>query len=242
MVDNRGKSFPKKDPELISSLCDRRFGIGADGLILLEGSRDSGFDMVYYNADGNEGSLCGNGGRCFVTFSKHLGLIEHTMVFRASDGVHEATVTGDIVSLRMQDVSDIRQKPNATFLDTGSPHHVQLVQGLSSFEVYKEGARLRYGLYGKPGSNINFVEPARDGTFMVRTYERGVEDETLSCGTGVTAVALALHSLGKLQRNEAKIQTRGGVLKVTFKVEDGKYTDVHLIGPAKWVYKGEIEC
>ncbi len=242
MIDNRQKTFPKKDSNLVSSLCDRRFGIGADGLILLEGDQDFGFGMVYYNADGNEGSLCGNGGRCFVTFAKHLGLIDDKMIFMAADGVHEASITKDIVSLKMQDVLDIRQKPNAIFLDTGSPHHVQLVQGLSDFQVYKEGARLRYGIYGKPGSNINFVEPSENGSFAVRTYERGVEDETLSCGTGVTAVALALHSIGRLRRNEANIQTQGGELKVTFNINDGKYTDVHLIGPAKLVYKGEIEC
>ena len=177
-----------------------------------------------------------------MTFAKHLGLIEDTMVFRAADGVHEASITGDMVSLRMQNVSDIRQKPNAIFLDTGSPHHVQLIEELSNFQVYREGARLRYGLYGKSGSNINFVEPSGNGSFAVRTYERGVEDETLSCGTGVTAVALAMHSVGKLQHNEAKIQTQGGELKVTFNVENGEYTDVHLIGPAKLVYKGEIEC
>ncbi|WP_299536357.1 diaminopimelate epimerase [Ulvibacterium sp.] len=241
MIDNRQRIFPKKDSNLVSSLCDRRFGIGADGLILLEEDPDSGFGMVYYNADGNEGSLCGNGGRCFVTFAKHLGLIEDKMVFRAADGAHEASVTGDIVSLKMQDVSDIRQKPNAIFLDTGSPHHVQLIQGLSNFKVVKEGARLRYGLYGKSGSNINFVQPSENGSFTVRTYERGVEDETLSCGTGVTAVALAMHNIGKLQQQEAKIQTQGGELKVTFNVEDGKYTDVHLVGPAKLVYKGEIK-
>jgi diaminopimelate epimerase len=242
MIDNRQKTFPKKDFNLVSSLCDRRFGIGADGLILLEGDQDSGFGMVYYNADGNEGSLCGNGGRCFVTFAKHLGLIDDKMIFTAADGVHTASIDGDTVSLKMQDVSDIRKKPNAIFLDTGSPHHVQLVQELSDFQVYKEGARLRYGIYGKPGSNINFVEPSQNGSFAVRTYERGVEDETLSCGTGVTAVALALHSIGRLQRNEANIQTQGGELKVTFNINDGKYTDVYLIGPAKLVYKGEIEC
>lgn len=242
MIDNRQKTFPKKDFNLVSSLCDRRFGIGADGLILLEGDQDSGFGMVYYNADGNEGSLCGNGGRCFVTFAKHLGLIDDKMIFTAADGVHTASINGDIVNLKMQDVSDIRKKPNAIFLDTGSPHHVQLVQELSDFQVYKEGARLRYGIYGKPGSNINFVEPSQNGSFAVRTYERGVEDETLSCGTGVTAVALALHSIGRLQRNEANIQTQGGELKVTFNINDGKYTDVYLIGPAKLVYKGEIEC
>lgn len=242
MIDNRQKTFPKKDSNLVSSLCDRRFGIGADGLILLEGDQDSGFGMVYYNADGNEGSLCGNGGRCFVTFAKHLGLIDDEMRFTAADGIHTASIKGNVVSLKMQDVSDIRQKPNAIFLDTGSPHHVQWVQGLSDFQVYKEGARLRYSIYGKPGSNINFVEPADNGSFAVRTYERGVEDETLSCGTGVTAVALALHSTGRLQHNEASIQTQGGELKVTFDVNDGRYTDVYLIGPAEQVFKGEIEC
>jgi len=240
MIDNRDEKFPRENYDLVARLCHRRFGIGGDGLILLEQDRDTGFGMVYYNADGKEGSLCGNGGRCFVAFARDLGLIVDKMVFRAADGNHEAHIAGNKVSLQMQDVSDIKQRPNAIFLDTGSPHHVQLVEDLPNFEVYKEGARLRYGLYGQTGSNINFVEPLENKAFAVRTYERGVEDETLSCGTGVTAVALAMHSMKKLEGNQADISTPGGKLQVTFSENGDSYSNISLIGPAEQVYKGEI--
>ncbi|MUH36435.1 diaminopimelate epimerase [Zobellia amurskyensis] len=242
LIDNRQLQFPKNDTKLVASLCDRKFGIGADGLILLENDELSDFKMVYYNADGREGSLCGNGGRCTVAFAKFLGVIDKDTVFNAADGKHSATIEGGIVSLQMQDVSEIREKPEYVFLDTGSPHHVQMVKTVQDFEVYKEGKKLRYGLYGKTGSNINFVEVLEKDTFAIRTYERGVEDETLSCGTGVTAVAIAMHNAGKTSANKIKVQTQGGELQVELRKEDGIYSQIHLIGPAKQVFKGEIEC
>ena len=197
--------------------------------------------MVYYNSDGHTSTMCGNGGRCMVAFAKHLGIFTDSTVFDAVDGLHTATIEGDIVSLQMQDVSEIKTKPNAIFIDTGSPHHVQIVEDLANFNVAKEGAKLRYGLYGESGSNINFVEEKEDGVFAVRTYERGVEDETLSCGTGVTAVALAMHNSGRTKNNEVDIQAEGGNLKVKFTSNNG-YTNVFLTGAAKQVFKGEIEC
>ena len=242
LIDNRQGDFPKQNHELVAHLCDRHMGIGADGLILLEDDVDNDFRMVYYNADGKEGSMCGNGGRCIVAFAKKLGLISENAVFMAVDGLHEASIEGDIISLRMQDVDAIKEKPNYLFMDTGSPHHVQMVEDLEEFEVSVEGRRLRYGLYGESGSNINFVSKTGEDVFAVRTYERGVEDETLSCGTGVTAVAIAMHHLGLSTKEQIQISTRGGNLEVSFHKNSSGYTDILLKGPAKEVFKGTVEC
>ena len=241
MIDNRSGIFPKKDTDFVARLCDRRFGIGADGLILLENDESVDFKMVYYNSDGNPGSMCGNGGRCLVAFAKFLGLITLEAKFNAVDGLHFATIKGDMVELIMGNVTEIETKKNAYYLNTGSPHHVQLVKHLQDFDVFKEGSRLRYGVYGKKGSNINFVEPISEGLFAVRTYERGVEDETLSCGTGVTAVAIAMHYAKKVSSETIDIETKGGNLQVRFSADSNGYSNVSLIGPAKQVFKGEIE-
>lgn len=241
IVDNRQGIFPENDTKLVAKLCDRKFGIGADGLILLENDRLSDFKMVYYNSDGNSSTMCGNGGRCLVAFAHFLGIIENKTSFNAIDGLHHATIHNGIVSLQMIDVSEIKIKPNASYLNTGSPHHVQLVENLKDFAVQKEGAKLRYGLYGEKGSNINFVEQLGDSSFAVRTYERGVEDETLSCGTGVTAVAIAMFEEQKTQKTHVTINTLGGQLEVKFNA-NGSYTEVFLIGPTEQVFKGEIEC
>ncbi|HLT51766.1 MAG TPA: diaminopimelate epimerase [Arenibacter sp.] len=240
LIDNREDIFPRENVGLASFLCDRRFGIGADGLILLE--PDSGFDfkMVYYNSDGRQSSMCGNGGRCIVAFAKQLGLIGEETSFLAVDGQHRATIVDDTVSLEMQDVDEIKEKQNSMFLNTGSPHHVQLVKDLKNFDVRKEGRKLRFGLYGQQGSNINFVEDAGEDSFYVRTYERGVEDETLSCGTGVTAVAIAMHRAGYTQKNKVGITTPGGTLEINFKHNEKGYHCIWLTGPAKLVFKGEI--
>ncbi|PCJ96922.1 MAG: diaminopimelate epimerase [Flavobacteriaceae bacterium] len=242
MVDNREEFFPKKDIKLIAFLCDRKFGIGADGLILLEKDTTSDFKMVYYNADGNPSTMCGNGGRCLVAFAKFIGMIKDETSFMAIDGIHKASINGEIVSLQMQDVEKIDEKPKYSFLDTGSPHHVQLVEGLANLNVAKEGAKLRYGIYGETGSNINFVEQSAPTVFNVRTYERGVENETLSCGTGVTAVALAMFQIGKVASNSITINTPGGNLHVDFEKNGTGFKKIMLIGPAKQVFKGTIEC
>jgi diaminopimelate epimerase len=242
LVDNRTDFFPKKNSEMVSRLCHRRFGIGADGLILLEKAKGADFYMHYYNSDGHPGSMCGNGGRCIVAFSKFLGLIRDECTFLAVDGIHTATIESDVVCLRMNDVKEIRLKPNYVFLNTGSPHHVQLVEGLDQYDVKGEGERLRYGLYGKKGSNINFVERQAKNEFKVRTYERGVEDETLSCGTGVTAVALAMHRLGKTQKTQVGIITPGGHLQVMFEKDQEGYRNIYLKGRAQMVFKGTFDA
>ena len=242
LIDNRSRIFPVANGELVATLCDRRFGIGADGLILLENDREADFRMVYFNSDGKQGSMCGNGGRCLVAFAKFLGIITKKTSFNAVDGLHWASIKEDIVELKMNNVREIRTKSNSHFLNTGSPHHVQLVEKLQGFDVFKEGAKLRYGLYGEKGCNINFVEPQDNGAFAVRTYERGVEDETLSCGTGVTAVAIAMHKAKKITAEVVDIETKGGRLQVSFKAGSNGYSNVVLKGPAKQVFKGEIEC
>ena len=240
MIDNRQDIFPKNNTNLITDLCDRRFGIGADGLILLENDNMSDFNMVYYNSDGSQ-SLCGNGGRCAVAFAHFLGIIDKETTFNAIDGLHYATIEADEVNLKMGNVSEVKEKPTYSFLDTGSPHHVQMVEELEAVDVKTVGAKLRYGMYGKSGSNINFVSEAQDGSFNARTYERGVEDETLSCGTGVTAVAIAMHKIGKTDSETVYINMPGGKLTVSFESQNGAYTNIFLKGPAKQVFKGEVE-
>lgn len=243
MIDNRSLFFPKDDVALIEKLCDRRFGIGADGLILLENDTHYDFKMVYYNSDGNESSMCGNGGRCLVAFAKQLNVIDKNTTFIATDGEHFASIADDgIVSLQMIDVDTIAIKPDYIFLNTGSPHHVQLVKDLKNYPVKENGAAIRYGdLYGKAGSNINFVEPLNESSFAVRTYERGVEDETLACGTGVTAVAIAMHATGVTAATTIALQVEGGQLEVSFDVANQRYSKVFLKGPAQKVFLGQIE-
>jgi diaminopimelate epimerase len=243
MIDNRLATFPKNNTQLIEHLCDRRFGIGADGLILLENDTETDFRMVYYNSDGNQSSMCGNGGRCLVAFAKKLNVIENNTTFIATDGLHHATISADgLVSLQMIDVDAIQTTPEFSFLNTGSPHHVQLVEDLEQYNVKENGAAIRYSkLYGKQGSNINFVKKIDDTTFSVRTYERGVEDETLACGTGVTAVAIAMNATGKTNATSIHLNVEGGKLAVSFDKKDGHYTNIFLIGPAEFVFKGTIE-
>ena len=243
MVDNRQNLFPKDNIKLIEQLCDRRFGIGADGLILLETDIDFDFRMVYYNSDGNESSMCGNGGRCIVAFAKQLGIITNQTSFIAIDGMHQATIDQNgLVSLQMKNVENIKLERDFTFLNTGSPHHVLLVEDLAHYNIKQEGAKIRYSnLYGEVGSNVNFVSQVNDATFAVRTYERGVEDETLSCGTGVTAVAIAMNAIGKTNANQITLLTEGGQLQVKFQKRDSSYEDIFLIGPATFVFEGTMQ-
>ena len=243
MIDNRSNFFPKENTQLVAHLCDRRFGIGADGLILLDNDTDTDFRMVYYNSDGNLSSMCGNGGRCLVAFAKKLNIIQNETTFIATDGLHYATVADDgVVSLQMIDVEKIKSTSEYSFLNTGSPHHVQLVADLEHYNVKENGAAIRYGaLYGKPGSNVNFVKKIDATTFALRTYERGVEDETLACGTGATAVAIAMNAIGQTDLNTININVEGGKLAVSFDKNNGKYSNVFLKGPAEFVFKGTIE-
>ena len=242
IIDNRQGLFDKKDAKSIATLCDRRFGIGADGLILLEDHDTANFTMVYYNADGNESSMCGNGGRCITHFANFLGIIEQEATFMAIDGLHHAIIEGSEVQLQMKNVEEIDVDGDVVITDTGSPHFVTMMTNIAGLDVPTKGAEIRYSdTYKQEGINVNFVEDTGNNVFAVRTYERGVEDETLSCGTGVTAVALAMHQLNRTNKNEVHLKTQGGMLKVHFEPHSEGYSNIWLVGPATQVYKGEIE-
>ncbi len=244
LIDNRQNQVIHQQPDLILRLCDRRFGIGGDGIMFLQLKEGYDFEMVYYNSDGQPSSMCGNGGRCIVAFAKFLGVIDSETSFLAVDGPHYAKISagGDWVSLQMIDVNEIDQDADAYVLDTGSPHYVKLTQGLTQKDVFAEGRAIRNNTtYQTRGINVNFVEPNEDG-FFVRTYERGVEDETYACGTGVTAVALAMAKhYGQTGQQSTPIKVLGGNLNIRFNYSDHHFTDIFLEGPAMQVFKGEIE-
>lgn len=241
MIDNRINFFPKWDKSLIGKLCDRRFGIGSDGLILIENSNEYPFKMVYFNSDGNESTMCGNGGRCIVAFAKKLKIIKNKAIFEAIDGLHKATIKNAIVNLQMIDVTDIKVYKTYSFLNTGSPHHVTFTKNVADVDVKNLGRKISHSHpYFEEGSNVNFVEQLSENTFKVRTYERGVEDETLACGTGATAVALAARNLNKTMSNSINLQVEGGKLEVSFKKEGSAFKNVVLSGPATFVFEGTI--
>ncbi len=243
IIDNRGSKFPRRDSELIKKLCNRHFGIGADGLILLQKKVDYDFEMVYYNADGKESSMCGNGGRCVVEYARTLGLVKTKANFYAIDGEHWAEIKQKNISLKMNNVYDIEINEGHYFLNTGSPHYVKFVDNIEKFNVLEDGRNIRYNeRFKKAGTNVNFVEKDYNELF-VRTYERGVEGETLSCGTGVTAAALvaALKNVSTSQTT-CEIKTLGGHLKVKFKKHSNhSFTDIWLEGPVQLVFSGEVE-
>ena len=239
MIDNRALDFPKNQ-ELIEKLCHRRFGIGADGLILLENDEQYDFKMVYYNADGNESSMCGNGGRCLVAFAFFLDIFEEKCTFNAVDGLHEAEINNGIIKLKMIDVENISNDGEDFVLNTGSPHYVQYIEDLEKFNVFAKGQEIRNSEnYFQEGINVNFVEQISDNQIFVRTFERGVEDETYSCGTGVTASALTF--LEKNNLLSVDIKTLGGNLKVYAEKDGHSFKNIWLEGPAKQVFKGKIE-
>lgn len=240
IFDNRTLFFPKRNNELISTLCNRHFGIGADGLILLENDKNSDFKMVYFNADGNESTMCGNGGRCIVAFAQKLHLFDKKTSFLAIDGLHHATIDASSVSLQMIDVSEVRISEHSIFVNTGSPHHIEIVDDLEHFPVIDKARKIIKSKYSTKGCNVNFVEQLNDNTFKVRTYERGVEDETLACGTGVTAVAIAMHKINKTNSNHIKLNVLGGNLEVKFIAEHDRYANVVLSGPTQFVFKGTL--
>lgn len=241
MIDNRNNVFDKSNIKTIQKLCDRRFGIGADGLILIENLEDLDFNMIYFNADGSQ-SFCGNGSRCAVAFAKHIGIIEKQAMFLSTDGEHEAWINdkGE-VSLKMHDVSTIEKGEEHYFINTGSPHYIVEVDDVATTNVKEAGAAIRYNeRFKADGTNVNFVNYS-DNELSIRTYERGVEDETLSCGTGVTAAALSLADKNKLSAGVIAINAAGGNLKVGFKRNGNVFSDIWLIGPATFVFKGNIE-
>lgn len=242
LIDNREKNI-SLTTEQIKWLCNRRFGIGADGLMLLELEPGIDFKMVYFNSDGNESSMCGNGGRCITAFAKRLGIISTEAKFLAIDGIHEAKVNENEVSLKMNDVRQVEAGEDYFYLNTGSPHYVKFVNDIESVDVVEEGKKIRYNeRFKSEGTNVNFIEK-KDNELFVRTYERGVEDETLSCGTGVTAAALVAALKGQsTDKNNCIIKTLGGNLNVKFeKVLENTFYNIWLEGPATFVFKTSIE-
>jgi diaminopimelate epimerase len=223
VIDDRDATFPQ-DPATIARLCHRRFGIGADGLLLLQKHPTLDFRMVYFNADGNEGSMCGNGGRCIVQFAHDLGIAGDNITFEASDGFHEAQVSADGVRLRMIDVTGVREESGYSFLDTGSPHYVEFVANLRELDVVTRGKTIRHDAAYRPygGTNVNFAEVQPDHSLFIRTYERGVEAETYSCGTGVTACAIAASLRYPAIEPTVNIRTVGGTLQVYIPERPGR--------------------
>ncbi len=244
LINDTEKQFPENDHKLIQKLCDRRFGIGADGLMLLRDSCGKDFTMLYFNADGHEGTMCGNGGRCLVKFAKDCGHIskKRDIVFYAVDGEHLANILNDgSVSLQMKNVRGVAKKGNGWGLDTGSIHHVEYVDNLVDMDVYRRGKALRaHNMYAPNGCNVNFIQIDENGNIMIRTYERGVENETLACGTGAVASAIVHHYNGN-KKEEYTIKARGGILRVRFDHVEGEYRNIWLEGPATFVFKGVWE-
>jgi diaminopimelate epimerase len=239
ILDNRKGVFDINNTKLIAALCHRRFGIGADGFMLLENEPGYDFKMVYFNSDGNQSSMCGNGGRCLVQFAHDIGVIGDHTTFLAIDGPHVAHLKDGLVYLKMIDVEQIENNQDHFFLNTGSPHYVKAIEGIENYKVFDEGRKIRYNeRFKEKGTNVNFIEK-KDDTLYVRTYERGVEDETYSCGTGVTAAAIAASFSG--MTSPVKIHTLGGELSISFKKMPQGYTDVYLIGPALKVFTGNVK-
>jgi diaminopimelate epimerase len=242
IIDNRKGEFPLQDQQRIAAICDRRLGVGADGVIALQNHNTADFVMHYFNADGKFGSFCGNGGRCVVAFAKHLGIIDKQTNFVAFDGLHNATISGNVVSLSMRDVDHVQKYLTHTFLDTGSPHHVEFVSDIEKLDVRTQGALIAHNdTYGEEGTNVNFVAMLKDRQIQVRTFERGVENETLSCGTGVTAAALAAFSTGKVTNSKIEVITLGGNLSVSFTPSNIGFSDIVLTGPTELVFSGILE-
>lgn len=243
LIDDRQENFIK-DHKLIEKLCNRRFGIGADGLILIRDHSDLDFKMEYFNSNGYEGSMCGNGGRCAVHFTKTINLISTRAEFETIDGIHNASIDNELVKLSMNPVNTIKESKKILLLDIGSPHAVIFKENIENIDIIKEGKLIRYDeTLSNNGVNVNFVQIMDENNIYIRTYERGVENETLSCGTGVVASSLAAYIKLGLQGiyKEFYIKTPGGELKVTFSIKDKrKFRNIFLMGPAIFVYSGNI--
>jgi diaminopimelate epimerase len=241
IIDNRNGYFDKGNNKLVKFLCDRRFGIGADGLILISSAPGFDFRMIYFNSDGNESSMCGNGGRCAAAFAIRHSIAGNVQKFMTFDGLHEAVQESGIIRLKMNDVTGYKIIDNHYFLNTGSPHYVVFSDDVRKMDVRNIGKELRWSEKFAPGgTNVNFAELTDSGIF-VRTFERGVEDETLSCGTGVTASAIASVLGGHFKPGKINIETPGGKLSVEFRRIGDSITDVWLCGPATFVYEGSVE-
>ena len=240
IIDDRKEEFSEDNVLMISKLCDRKFGIGADGLILLRKHKAYDFQMIYFNSDGNESSMCGNGGRCLVNYALQLDIDLKTNSFLAIDGVHKFKVVDNEIYLKMNDVKDIVVKNGYNFLNTGSPHVVQIVENVDEINVYEQGKKIRRQFQEMNGVNVNFVSFNND-IIKCRTFERGVENETLSCGTGVVAVALYIFKKKKISDNKIIVSTKGGSLSVSFKNDGNSFREIWLKGDINKIFDGLIE-
>lgn len=240
IIDNREDIFNPDNSKLIAKMCDRRFGIGADGLILICKAPEYDFEMKYFNSDGFIGSMCGNGGRCSADFAVKSGIAGKKMIFKAYDGIHKALSEDGIIRLQMNNVRVPGLIKGNYFINTGSPHYIVFVKNADETDVFSEGKRLRWAEEFAPGgTNVNFVEVLENGIY-VRTFERGVEDETLSCGTGVTASAIASVLSGHIDSKSVNVKTKGGNLSVSFRISGEEISDIWLSGPATYVFDGVI--
>ncbi len=242
VIDNRKQKWlTRSDTALVQKMCDRKFGVGADGLLLIQEKNGFDFEMIYFNSDGNESSMCGNGGRCIVAFANQLGIIEDRCRFSAIDGEHEATINkNNWVELKMSDVKTVKTAGDYFIMNTGSPHCVVFVENLNAVDVVKNGRQIRNSkLFKKQGINVDFVE-SNHGFLHIATYERGVEDETLSCGTGVTAAALSNYlKHPQLAEIQVPVIAKGGRLRVRFQPKGPSgFKDIWLGGPAEMVFNG----
>ncbi len=236
LIDDRQGDFPKNDSSLIKRLCDRKFGIGSDGLVLLQNDENADFYVDFINPDGSR-SFCGNGSRCAVAFASLLGLFNGACRFNAIDGEHHARIDADMVELQMSWSGKIEKQGEDKLLDTGSPHFITMVDNVDEVDVFAQGKSIRYSDdFKEQGVNVNFVQLLNESSIRMRTYERGVEDETLSCGTGITAAAISVREMTQSSVDEISVSTRGGELKVQFE-ENGT---VWLKGPALKVFSGEV--
>lgn len=254
LIDNRKNSLSTDNftAGLIEQLCSRRFGIGADGLMLLNNSTDYDFQMIYYNSDGNQSTMCGNGGRCIAAFAKQIGAVAAGATqtrFVAIDGEHKAIYKPSHkknemnIKLQMTDVDGLLENDAYYFLDTGSPHYVAFMRGVKDIDIEKNALKIRHDpQFGQGGTNVNFVEILSHDSLFVRTFERGVEAETYSCGTGSVAAALCFARKNNTKKqNKTAIQTKGGNLAVYFNEEkNNSFRDIWLEGPACFVFKGEV--
>ena len=240
LIDDR-KSIYNLTTNTIKKICNRNFGVGSDGLIVLKKSSIADVKMFYFNSDGQPSSLCGNGTRCLFSFSLSLGIVEKIAKIETSEGIYTATNSSrNLVSLKMKNIDDVVLFDNKAYLDSGSPHHVEMIKDLNKISVTKMGSSIRFSSrYSPNGTNVNFFNKISDKKFEIRTYERGVEDETLSCGTGATAVAIAAHAMGLTAQNEIIIRTKGGELFISFEATEVGYKNIYLEGPTNFVFKGE---
>jgi len=240
LIDNRKNQVSFINKKIIAKMCDRHFGIGADGLMLLNNHIKYNFEMDYYNSDGSGSTMCGNGGRCIVAFAKQLKLINNSTIFIASDGVHKASIDKNgLVKLKMGDVVGFDIDSDNYIVNTGSPHYIVFKDDIKQLDVYNTGKKIRYNSkFKEKGINVNFVSENND-EISVRTYERGVENETLSCGTGSVASAIAYYKKFKPNSNKIELKTLGGNLKVEFEEKNNKFENVYLEGAAKFVFEGD---